>query len=107
MPSTHTNTHKGCTDKENVSSLSTEAEKSAAEVVGPPQKKKKKTPKGSSSKASLNFDQFTPAMQKHLMKQALKSIAQSKDADAESDAGTVHPSFEWKASLIFHSNSTN
>jgi hypothetical protein len=46
--------------------------------------KRKRVSKKSSSLAGLDFDQFPPALQKQLLKQALK---QAKDKSAEDEAG--------------------
>jgi hypothetical protein len=68
------------------SPLCSEAEESYTQVVGSSRKRKRTSTK-SSSGVALEFAQFSPAMQKKLMKEALKALTQGKDASAEADAG--------------------
>jgi len=70
----------------NMSPLCSEAEESYTQVVGS-SRKRKRTSKKSSSGVALEFAQFPPAMQKKLMKEALKAFIQGKDASASADAG--------------------
>jgi len=68
------------------SPLCSEAEESSTQV-GSSRKRKRTSKKSSSGVVALEFSQFPPAMQKKLMKEALKALTQGKNASAEADAG--------------------
>jgi hypothetical protein len=83
-------------------SPTSEANDSDTQMVGSSRKRKRGTKK-SSSEPALNFDQFPPAMQKKLMKQALKAHARKTNAAAGMYLFLIHT----KAEVIVYRNSTN
>jgi hypothetical protein len=83
-------------------SPTSEADDADPQMVGSSRKRKRGNKK-SSSEPALNFDQFPPAMQKKLMKQALKAYAQMTNADAGMYVFLIHT----KAEVILYRNSTN
>lgn len=89
-------------------SPTSEADDSDPQMVGSSRKRKRGT-KQSSSEPALNFNQFPPAMQKKLMKQALKAYAQKTNAaaSASADAGMYLFLIHTKAEVILYRNSTN